>query len=186
MAIRRDSKIEKELVTSGLQAKDDFRKFLLSEWMKESVGTQYRYFVETLSDGKRVYLERPGRLNKGCDFVIFIEGLFVYKNGNDKPPSHKDLLIDLQNKRRALNQECWNEIVSAIEKVHKTNSYNVSLGLLDEINSVPVMSLEQILHLCKWFFIEQDLTYWSGEGRDMLLKVIKSIGQGQNLFDNKN
>lgn len=69
-------------------------------WIKEEPGTAivrntYRYNAEKLSDGSRIYLTRPTRLNKGADFVICCENFTKFKNGNDKPPSHGDLITEL-------------------------------------------------------------------------------------------
>ncbi len=175
MAIKIDSRIERQLSLPDLEARNQFRQFLVSQWMQESFGKKYRYFVENLSDGKRVYLERPARLNKGCDFVIYIEDLFLCKNGNDKPPSHRDLFADLKKKKRFLSLGDWQELMLAIEKVHKTTSSSIALHCADRINNFSPMNVEQILHLCKWFFLEQDVTYWSYNGRDMLLDGIRSI-----------
>ena len=36
MAIREDSKIERNLITDNLKTRADFRAFLLTEWIKES------------------------------------------------------------------------------------------------------------------------------------------------------
>ena len=78
----------------------DIRDFLLNQWKQEASQTKYRYFVETLQNGNQIYLERPGRLNKGCDFVIFIENHLLFKNGNDKPPRHDFILNDLRLKKQ--------------------------------------------------------------------------------------
>src|SRR5437667_4536536 len=72
-------------------------------WVREQPGEgrgdlmqRYRYDVEQISDGSWVYLLRPAGLNKGCDFKVFCEGWGRYKNGNDRPPSHKTLLQGLR------------------------------------------------------------------------------------------
>ena len=38
-------------------------------------------------------------LNKGCDFVVYVEDLILWKNGNDRPPKHDDVLDDLHQKK---------------------------------------------------------------------------------------
>ena len=175
MSIREDNSIEIHLLIERKDTKADIRKFLLGEWAKESVGKKYRYFVELLPDGKRIYLERPGRLNKGCDFVIYIEDLFLYKNGHDKPPSHQNFIDDLCNKKEQLPPEIWQNLIGSLEAVHSMTHHEIPLEYKNRINNLSPMSVEQIKLLCKWFFIEQDLTYWSGQGRDMLLEGIRSL-----------
>lgn len=87
-----DRKNVYSLNVNNFSNKKDIRDYLLKTWSNEAERVQFRYFVETLSDNKRIYLERPANLNKGCDFVVKIEDLIIFKNGNDRPPKHKDLL----------------------------------------------------------------------------------------------
>jgi hypothetical protein len=149
-----------DLDVSQFFNKKDIRNHLLKTWSNEIESTHFRYFVETLSDGKQIYLERPANLNKGCDFVIKIQDFIIFKNGNDKPPKHKDLLDFI--------------------KSNKSNFANLKKELNDVYNCKPIQTKyinyehEIILKLSKWFFIEQDITYWAGTGREMLWKAIKS------------
>ena len=176
MAIRHDpERIEQSLAVNNFKTRAEVRKFLLDEWAKESVGRPYRYFVEVLDNGKKIYLDRPGRVNKGCDFIIFIEDQFLYKNGNDKAPSHQELLRDLRNKKEHLDSKIWQHLMTAIESVHAMTSCEFPHDSKRAIDNLGPMSFEQIQLLCKWFFIEQDLTYWSGKGRDMLFNAIRAI-----------
>ena len=39
--------------------------------------------------------------------------------------------------------------------------------------------LELALKLTRWFFIEQDINYWHGKGRDMLFGEIKNLWKEQ-------
>ena len=188
MAIRKDGSVEKNLtIAKTVKTPADMRVFLLLAWGKEKFETKYRYFVETLDTGKRVYLERPGRLNKGCDFVIFIEDMAgcQWKNGNDRPPNHKFLLNDLRQKKKRLDAKVWRDLLASIEAEHRMISHTCPVaskrkidalaGLLSPSGATHPMSLQQIVLLCKWFFIEQDLTYWSGVGRNMLMGVIRKV-----------
>lgn len=52
--------------------REGIRRELITEFLKEQPGTgtgenssRYIYFVETLQDGNRIYLQRPARFNKG-------------------------------------------------------------------------------------------------------------------------
>ena len=74
MTLRNDDRIEINLqgqVEHSQQS--DIRSFLLDTWKAESPGTQYRYFVETLQNGKRIYLERP------VGSIKDVISLFVWK-----------------------------------------------------------------------------------------------------------
>lgn len=154
--------------------KQDIRQFLLMTWAQETISTKYRYFVDTLTSGQSIYLERPGRLNKGCDFVIFAENALVFGNGNDMPPSHNYILDDLRIKKNNLLPQEWNSLLSAISAIHSCNTYETAKQFLVNLPNIG-LSYELILKLLRWFFIEQDLTYWSGVGRDMLHQAIQNV-----------
>ncbi|CAJ2376665.1 MAG: hypothetical protein MPK11_00610 [Gammaproteobacteria bacterium] len=186
MAIRNDQRINKSL-TLKVNTRAGIRRFLLLTWLKETREKKYRYFVETLVTGKHVYLERPGRLNKGCDFVIYIEDMAgcQWKNGNDRPPSHKFLLDDLLRKKRRLSLKVWRDLIASIEAEHQMIPHTCPITSKRKIDALAKsrrtsatpqpMCLQQIVLLCKWLFIEQDLTYWNGEGRDKLMGVIRKL-----------
>lgn len=76
--------------------------------------TKYKYYVEKLSDGRKIYLLRPTFLNKGIDFQVWIENFD--KKGNDKRPSHKDIVEDLKIKKRE-NRTKLPLLLEAIERV---------------------------------------------------------------------
>ena len=54
--------------------------------------TRFKYFVEKVKDGRKVYLKRPTHLNKGIDFQVWVE---KFDGIEDKRPSHKDIFADL-------------------------------------------------------------------------------------------
>lgn len=172
MAIREDDSIIRILSIDLLEDKASIRNYLLQQWSTEEPHKKYRYFVDSLSNNLRIYLERPGRLNKGCDFVIYIENLFMYNNGNDKPPSFMDLLSDIKENKRYLTFSQKQKLINAIQVIHDVGTYQEAIN---HLQGVPEngLTFETILKLLKWFFAEQDLTYWSGKGRDMLLETIK-------------
>ncbi|MCC6549011.1 MAG: hypothetical protein IT279_02960 [Ignavibacteriaceae bacterium] len=178
MTIREDDSLEIDLrgVVDEISNKAEMRKFILGKWSEEEPGMKYRYFVETLNNNGRIYLERPGRLNKGCDFVIYMENQLVWLNNNDKPPNHDFILNDLRNKKAELTVDTWVILIHAIKKIYDCESYVSSFSELTALNHGRGHSFELILKTLKWFFIEQDLTYWSGQGRSMLFEVILSIG----------
>lgn len=172
MAIRQDSATILNLNIGSFTDKAAIRNYLLQQWIIETPHTKYRYFVETLANGSRIYLERPGRLNKGCDFVIYAENLFLHGNGNDKPPAFKDLLEDFANHKSLLTDPQKQSLLSAIQTIHDVGSYQTAIQQVSGITATG-LTFETILKLLRWFFAEQDLTYWSGTGRAMLLQAIK-------------
>ena len=71
------NKIVKFFPNSG--TRNEVRGRIITEFLKELPGTgngenqsKYLYFVETLKDGNRIYLERPANLHNGFDFLIII------------------------------------------------------------------------------------------------------------------
>ncbi len=146
-------------------------KFLTEKkgYIKDSLKyvTRYKYYVETLKDGRRIYLLRPTFLNKGIDFQVWLE---KYDNEKDKKPSHKGVIEDLLLKHKEKPAE-YNNLIKAIDrvwnceepdKVLKDYSFSFSKGL----------SVEALLKILKWLFIEQDITYWNYDGREMLKRAI--------------
>lgn len=176
MTIRPDNSIDVTLNNiEQFDSKAEIRNFLLNQWLNETEATKYRYFVETLAGGNRIYLERPGRLNKGCDFVIYLENIHRWQNGNDRPPNHNFVLDDLKNKRNLLLPNEWQIFLSAVADIYECKTSQVAL---DKTKLLPLPlghSYELLLKTIRWFFIEQDITYWSGQGRAMFFGKIQNI-----------
>lgn len=153
----------------------DIRKYMLYLYATEDCKTKIRYYVETLADGKRIYLERPTALNKGCDFRIFVEDLLVYKNGNDKCPSHNDVFYDLGLKKDSLPAKDYAILLSAIDDIYNVRPYRVAESKITTLPKAQGWPYETLLKLLRWLFIEQDITYWAQTGRDMLMNGIKGV-----------
>lgn len=154
-------KIISSLNVSDFSNKKDIRTYLLKTWSNEAEAIQFRYFVETLSDGKRIYLERPAHLNKGCDFVIKVEDLICFKNGHDKPPKHDDLLKYIKDNKLKISN-----LKKELKDIYDCK--NITRKFIN-------IEHEIILKLSKWFFIEQDITYWAGLGRAKLWQAIQEV-----------
>jgi hypothetical protein len=158
------------------------RDNLIQEFLKEDGGyvkdnikhvQAYRYYVEILKNGKRVYLQRPAHLNKGMDFQVCVEGLLKYKNGNDKPPSHSDIIKDLKLKK-SQNLKEFEKLKELIDRVWDCEEPE-DIIKTKSLSFIQGFSVEEILKILKWLFIEQDMTYWSYDGRDMLMGGINEI-----------
>lgn len=166
--IKKDRREELSLTVDHLNNKKDIRAFLLQTWSDEEEGIQFRYTLETLSNNKKIYLERPTNLNKGSDFVIKVEDMIVYKNGNDKPPKHESLLDYIKNKKQVLQADEYKKLIDDIKNVYDCKT--IKVNYIDNEHEI-------ILKLCKWFFIEQDITYWANSGRAMLWGAIQKTLQ---------
>ena len=146
------------------------REEVFQHWIKEDPGTPvlrntYRYDVESLASGKLIYLTRPTRLNKGADFVILCEDFTKFKNGNNKPPRHGDLIQEIADVC-AVSSASSAEFLVALRRIWDCES---SKNVLSELSVLKNdLKAERALLLSKWFFIEQDVTYWTESGRHML------------------
>lgn len=154
------------------------RRELFNLWADEEPGTPevrqvYRYNVETLSDGSRIYLKRPARMNNGADFTIFCENFLKYKNGNDKPPSHDDVYEEMCRifPLTQLHLGTLPEFQAAVKRIWNCEDSKKVLSELVFLKGN--FAIERLLLLIKWLFIEQDITYWNGSGRHMLLGMFK-------------
>lgn len=175
MAIRQDNSTAITLPSvEQFNNKTAIRDFLLRQWISESPQTKYRYFVEVLNSVQRIYLERPGRLNKGCDFVIYAENSYQWKNGNDRPPNHDFILNDFALKKSTFTQQQWDVFLLAVTELYNSNPYANAKQFID---GLPILGLEYelLLKLIRWFFIEQDITYWSSKGREMFYDAINDL-----------
>ena len=45
------------------------------------LASKYIYYVETLKDGNRVYLQRPAHLHNGFDFLVCVENTNYAEDG---------------------------------------------------------------------------------------------------------
>jgi len=152
------------------------RKIVIGKFLEENGGywkgdikhvTRYKYFVEILQDGRKLFLLRPTFLNKGIDFQVWVE---KFDGQKDKKPSHKDVFLDLDRKK-AENpanysnlQQLINQVWNGEEPDDVIHSSNISF--------TSGWTVEMLLKILKWLFIEQDITYWNYDGRGMLKQAI--------------
>lgn len=174
MTIRQDNSTTLILDIDKINNKIELRKFILNKWMTEIPSCKYRYFVEDTIQGNKIYLERPGKLNKGCDFIIYIENRILHKNGNDKPPKHDFILLDLKHKKENLNAEQWSDLLQAITNIFKCLPFHDAYLNCTNLPKIGE-DYDLILKMIRWMFIEQDITYWSGFGREMLFNHILNL-----------
>src|SRR3989344_1159533 len=156
-------------------SRDKLRKKIVNAFLNEKAGywkdgkkhvTRYKYFVETLKDGRKLYLLRPTFLNKGIDFQVWVE---KFDNIDDKRPSHKDVFSDLKLKKKE-NVNDFSQLIVAIEKIWNCEEPDSVLKEL-QFSYKKGLNVELLLKILKWLFIEQDITYWNYDGRTMLKKA---------------
>lgn len=140
---------------------------------------EYTYSVDG-SDGYDIILTRPARLNRGMDFVILTNPSIAfqkYKKGTFRIiPSQKDIVECLKKFKEQMGNG-YAAVASSIRELFDclpVSRQLPNISLLDE-NGQP-FSLSVVLLLVKWFFIEQDVTYWNYSGREMLFQALKNEG----------
>ena len=134
----------------------------------------YVYYVETLQDGSRVYLKRPGSAFQGYygfDFVICVENKNYAKSGQRRRnnPSHDDITKDLLIKKEE-NVEMYKSLYKILRKVFEC--HDISDKEINEIKFENGLPVDQVVKVVKWFFIEQDIRYWNHSGRDMTWGIV--------------
>lgn len=154
-------------------SRKQLRDLVVNKFLEEKGGywkkgvkyvTHYKYFVEKLSDGRRIFLLRPTYLNKGIDFQVWIEKFDGFK---DDRPSHGDIFKDLKAKQEE-NQKSLGNLLDAIDAVWICEEPDEVLRKFKDLKFKTGFSIEMILKILKWLFIEQDITYWNYDGRGML------------------
>ena len=171
--------IEKRFSTQG--TRNEVRIRVLEVLLDETPGTgsgdlssKYTYYVETLSDGSRIYLARPAFLNKGFDFIVHVENAdYGHKGPCKNVPSHKDISADLELKKEK-NPEMYKKFYDLLKKVFEC--HDVSEEEYKSIHFETGFSAEHILKVIKWLFIEQDIAYWSYSGRHMTWGLVPEKG----------
>ena len=159
-------------------SRNELRKYVVLKFMDENPGkgtgnlvSRYKYIVEIFSDGRQLYLLRPARFKMGFDFQIWMENW--NNNNEDKMPSYKDIIQDLKLKETE-NRQNFTILLQSIEKIFICEDDERVLNWL-KIKNVSFLSgetIEVLLKIIKWMFIEQDIRYWNFSGRLKLKSYI--------------
>lgn len=121
------------------------------------------YCVEKV-DNEIIFLKRPATLNNGFDFEIHTK-VAQFGGRIKNRPRHQDI-FDSLIKLKTNNITTFNNVQDVIDEIYICDETNINIFSYDIII---------ILKLIKWLFIEQDVTYWSFSGREMLYKGLKNI-----------
>lgn len=175
----KDDKVYDEISVNfnlSLNSREQLRKKAVETFLAEKPGywkngikhvTRYKYFVETLKDGRKVFLLRPTYLNKGIDFQVWVE---KFDGEEDGRPSHKNIFGDLEIKKKESEAD-FPKLLKAIERIWNCDEPE---EVLKDVNFRynEGFSIEMLFKILKWLFIEQDITYWNYDGREMLKRAI--------------
>jgi len=170
---------EMDFIVRNYTSRVELRKIIVSKFLEEEPGigrgsdaSHYRYNVETLSDGRRVYLTRPAYLKTEFEFHINVEGT-VFQTGHDYP-KHDDIFNDLRLKKQKNPATC-RRLQQAIERVHNCEDPDDILPEYANLKFNAGHPVDLILKVIKWFLIEQDIRDWNYSGRQMFKNEIDKI-----------
>jgi hypothetical protein len=123
-----------------------------------------------MATGQRIFLKRPTWLNKGVDFMVCAEGTTFRQGRYSDMARFSDIINDLKTKRRESASEYSRvkEIIDCVYRCHVVTDESYR-----DLSFTRGHSVEMILKLLKWLFIEQDVTYWNYSGRAKLYGGLK-------------
>ena len=173
------------------------RDEVVLEFLKEEPGTgnrentsKYIYTVEMITDGRQVQLYRPATLNKGFDFTVHVSDtefwatVLVARRGHAvgkirysrtvTQPTHDSILEDLANKKKE-DPVKYKRVADLIKEIYHCRP--VSDTEMTAITFQSGHSVEVVLRVIKWLFIEQDVTFWNWSGREMFYSKLCEVGE---------
>lgn len=159
-------------------SRNDVRMRVVDKLAEETPGigngddaSKYIYYVETLADGNRVYLQRPANLHNGFDFLVCVENVNYAGPGQRRRnyPKHEDFGADLM-KKKAENPEMYERLYNLLLRVFEC--HDVSDNEMAGIKFSTGFAVDHILKAVKWLFIEQDIRYWNYSGRNMTWGIV--------------
>ena len=170
---------EMDFTVRNYTSRQELRKAVVAKFIEEEPGlgsgsdaSHYRYNVEILNDGRRIYLTRPAYLKKGFDFRINVEET-VFQTKQEYP-KHDDVFDDLKLKLQENPKACI-RLHKAIERVFNCEDPEDILPDYTDIKFNVGHPVELILKVIKWFLIEQDIRDWNYSGRQMFKTGIDEI-----------
>jgi len=160
--------------------KEVVNMFIDFEKDKKGKDIMFKYSVEKLSTGQKLYIQRPG-VKKNFDFKVEIP-----KNAGLEEGRHDQIALVLRylrQKEEPLFKSIWdiltylyccknNNVDEMLKRTRLPNSVSVNLECLSKVVNV---NLECLLKVVKWLFIMEDIFYWDYEGRATLYNYFKYV-----------
>lgn len=163
---------------SNKGSRNEVRMRIIAAFSDEDPGTgsgdnasKYIYYVETLHDGKRVYLQRPANLHNGFDFLVCVENINFAQAGERRRnyPKHTEICHDLELKK-AESPAQYARLFPLLQRVYACD--DISDAEMESFHFSTGLPVDLILKVIKWLFIEQDIRYWNYSGRDMTWGIV--------------
>lgn len=172
------AKVEITHFFSNEGTRNDVRMRVVEQLALEAPGTgsgndasKYIYYVEQLSSGDRVYIQRPANLHNGFDFLVCVENTNYAPDGARRrnSPKHDDFAADLEMKKTE-NPEMYKRLYDLLVRVYEC--HDVTDEEIAAIHFNSGYAVDHIVKTIKWLFIEQDIRYWNYSGRSMTWGIV--------------
>jgi len=139
-------------------------------------GGSFEFIVDSLDVGGTVILRYPGMMNNGFDFRVRVEG---WRKTGAPRPSHGEIYSEFYHKREHDSEESFNALCAAAEAILEGEDPDDVLNTFRpqfefSVGRVP----ESIIRTLPWLFIEQDIRYWYGDGRERTIGAIRRLHDG--------
>lgn len=149
--------------------------FIDNESQQRGKGIKFRYPVENLSTGGKLFISRPGGLRGKWNFDFKVE---VVEEFGLRKGTHEDIALDFQSKKRG-NPQQYDALLQALTAIHNCSENDVDC-LLERYPDLQGAfqtgaRVDILLKVVKWMFIMEDIVYWSYKGRSMLYNGIMEI-----------
>ncbi len=143
--------------------------FIEFEKDKKGRGIEFRYPVEELSIGKKLYIHRPG-VKWNFDFKVEIPSNCGLEEGRH------DQIAKLLRQIKESNETDFNHLWDIIFNLYhcKNNDVDAMLSKIS-ISKINNIAPDVLLKVIKWLFIMEDIIYWHYEGRAFLYNFFKYV-----------
>lgn len=165
---------EKEIEIKNFKTSKEFAKKLLEVLLEEEPNKRYKYIIEKLKDGRKIYLKRPTR-RYNFDFEIYVE---KWDGKSDKRPSHKEIIDYLIKSRK--NPQLFEKLWKGVQGVFK---FGDPEKLVSQLGLEKEPDAEMILKVLKWMFGLEDIYYWNFKRRNRLMDALKKEVFQQDLVN---
>lgn len=142
--------------------KEIVNAFIEFEGNKKGKGVKFRYSVEDLSNGKKLYIHRPG-VKWNFDFKVEIPTTCGLEEGRHEQIAL--LLRKIKNQNEKEFDELW---AMTSDLYHCVNNDVDSMLKKTPITHEKDPKVDILLKVVKWLFIMEDIIYWHYEGRAFL------------------
>jgi len=119
----------------------------------------------------KIVLTRPTR-DYGFDFMIRVENHSFDSKRKRTNPTHYEIAIDLKIKQET-HPIKFKKLWDLIQKVYDCDIVNFNDYDFNNLKFSTGLSVEWLLKIIKWMFVEQDMKYWNGAGRAKLMEGFK-------------